>query len=93
MRIATVVLLLLIVLVQGEIWLGKTGVPRVMALQARLSDQQAINSAARARNEQLAAEVRDLRDGLEMVEERARSELGMVRPDEILVQYARAPVR
>jgi cell division protein FtsB len=93
MRIATVVLLLLIVLVQGEIWLGNTGVPRVMALQARLADQQAINAAARARNQQLAAEVRDLRDGLEMVEERARLELGMVRPDEILVQYARAPVR
>lgn len=93
MRIATVVLLLLIVLVQGEIWLGNTGVPRVMALQSRLADQQAINAAARARNDQLAAEVRDLRDGLEMVEERARVELGMVRPDEILVQYTRAPAR
>ena len=89
MRLLTLALLLLVVLVQGEIWLGKTGVPRVMALQSQLADQQAINGAARARNEQLAAEVRDLRDGLEMVEERARLELGMVKPDEILVQFTR----
>lgn len=89
MRFLTLALLLLVVLVQGEIWLGKTGVPRVMALKAQLADQQALNAAARARNDQLAAEVRDLRDGLEMVEERARLELGMIKPDEILVQFTR----
>ncbi len=92
MRTVTIVLLLLAVLVHGEIWLGKTGVPKVMTLRSQLADQQALNDAARSRNDQLAAEVRDLRDGLEMVEEKARLELGMVRPDEILFQYTR-PVR
>lgn len=89
MRVVTIALLLLTVLVQGEIWLGKTGVPKIMALRGQLADQQALNAAARARNGQLMAEVRDLKDGLEMVEEKARLELGMVKPDEILVQYAR----
>ena len=48
----------------------------------------AINETARLRNEQLAAEVNDLKEGLEMVEEKARFELGMVKPDEILVQWS-----
>jgi cell division protein FtsB len=91
MRVVALALLLLIVLVQGELWLGTTGVPRVMELQAQLREQQAINDAARARNDQLAAEVRDLKEGLEMVEEKARLDLGMVRPDELLVQYTRPP--
>jgi cell division protein FtsB len=51
-----------------------------------LHAQQQANDAARARNQRLAAEVNDLKEGLEMVEEKARSELGMVKPDEILVQ-------
>ena len=47
------------------------------------------NDAKRARNAKLSAEVRDLQEGLEMVEEKARAELGMVRPNEILVQITR----
>lgn len=88
MRAVTLVLLLLLVLVQAELWLGRGGMPRVMELQARLDRQHADNDIARQRNAQLLAEVNDLRDGLEMVEEKARSELGMVKPDEILVQVA-----
>ncbi len=88
MRAVTLVLLLLLVLVQAELWLGRGGMPRVMELQARLDRQRADNDIARQRNAQLLAEVNDLRDGLEMVEEKARSELGMVKPDEILVQVA-----
>jgi len=57
-----------------------------MELQSRLDEQQARNLEARVRNDQLAAEVRDLKEGLEMVEEKARLELGMVKPDEIFVQ-------
>ena len=57
-----------------------------MELQGRLQDQQGRNATAHDRNEQLAAEVRDLKEGLEMVEESARAELGMVKPDEIFVQ-------
>ena len=85
MRFVTLGLVALLVLVQGELWFGKNGVHRVMELQGRLQDQQDKNTAAHLRNEQLAAEVRDLKEGLEMVEERARAELGMVKPDEIYV--------
>ena len=89
MRFVTLGLLALLVLVQGELWFGKNGIHRVMELQGRLQDQQDKNAAARLRNEQLAAEVRDLKEGLEMVEERARAELGMVKPDEIYVHVER----
>ena len=88
MRLLTVVLAALLVLVQAELWLGKSGVPRVMELKGKLAEQQAANAAAQRRNQQLDAEVRDLKEGLEMVEEKARLELGMVKPDEILVQIA-----
>jgi cell division protein FtsB len=90
MRLVTLGLLLLLALVHAELWLGRGGVPRVIELSGKLNEQQAANDAARARNEQLVAEVSDLRDGLEMVEEKARHELGMVKPDEILVQLAPA---
>ena len=88
MRLVTLALVALIGLVHAELWFGKSGVPRVMQLQSRLSEQTTANEAARARNEQLDAEVRDLKEGLEMVEEKARAELGMIKPDEIYVQVA-----
>ena len=88
MRYVTLALLVLIGLVHAELWFGKGGVPRVMELQAKLADQKASNEAARTRNTQLDAEVSDLKEGLEMVEEKARFELGMVKPDEILVQVS-----
>ena len=90
MRFVTLALLALIALVQAELWFGKGGLPRVMELQAKLDEQRSKNDAARLRNDQTTAEVRDLREGLEMVEERARYELGMVKPDEILVQVTTA---
>jgi cell division protein FtsB len=92
MRLVTVALLGLLGLVQSELWFGKGGVPRVMELQSKLADQRTANEAARTRNAQMDAEVRDLKEGLEMVEEKARFELGMVKPDEILVQLS-APKR
>jgi cell division protein FtsB len=91
MRFITFTLLALLALVNAELWFGKGGVPRRMELEARLQAQKASNDAARARNEQLSAEVRDLKEGLEMVEEKARYELGMVKPDEILVQISTKP--
>jgi cell division protein FtsB len=87
-RLVTLALIALIALVHAELWFGKGSVPRVMELQAKLHEQRASNDSARARNEQLGAEVSDLKEGLEMVEEKARFELGMVRPDEILVQVS-----
>jgi len=88
LRFITAALLVLIALVHAELWFGKGGVPRVMELEAKLAEQKSRNDAARTRNEQLTAEVSDLKEGLEMVEEKARYELGMVKPDEILVQIS-----
>ena len=88
MRLVPLVLLALIALVQAELWTGRSGVPRVMELQNQVAEQQARNEEARERNARLSAEVRDLQEGLEIIEEKARSELGMVRANEILVQYA-----
>ena len=87
--LSTLALIALLVLVQAQLWVGDAGKPRAIGLAMQLERQQAANDQARARNERLAAEVRDLREGLEMVEERARQELGMVKPDEILVQVTR----
>ena len=88
MRWSTAALLALLALVQAQLWFGNGGKPHAMNLQLQLSRQQGGNDEARARNSRLEAEVRDLREGLEMVEEKARSELGMIKPDEILVQIA-----
>lgn len=88
MRFVTIALLLLLASVQAGLWLGDGGLPTVMRLQAQLDGKLQANAAQRQANQRLAAEVDDLRQGLEMVEERARADLGMVKPDEILVQYA-----
>ncbi len=89
LRLVNLTLAALLLLVQADLWFGKTGLPYVMSLQAQLREQQAANDSARARNARLSAEVNDLKEGLEMVEEKARAELGMVRPNEILVQVTK----
>ena len=86
MRWTPLVLTALLVVVQGDLWVGKGNLPYVMGLRKQVAEQRALNEVARARNQRVAAEVVDLREGLEMVEEKARAELGMVKPDEILVQ-------
>ena len=80
----------LLLAVQAQLWLGKGNLPYTMGLSQQLQAQQAVNTGLRERNREVAAEVTDLRDGLEMLEERARSELGMLKPDEILVQVTPA---
>ena len=86
MRWTPILLATLLVVVQGDLWFGKGNLPYVMSLRKQLVAQRAANVQARERNVRVAAEVVDLREGLEMVEEKARAELGMVKPDEILVQ-------
>jgi cell division protein FtsB len=90
MRFLTLALVAMLALVHAELWFGKGGMGRVVELRAKLDDQRSKNAAAERRNEQLMAEVRDLKDGLEMVEEKARYELGMVKPDEIYVRITPA---
>ena len=88
MRFVTVALLLVLGAVQAGLWLGQGSLPTVMRLQSQLAAKQQNIAEQKSSNQRLIAEVADLRDGLEMVEERARADLGMVKPDEILVQYA-----
>jgi cell division protein FtsB len=88
MKFITLGLLLLLALVQAELWAGKGGRSNEVQLHLQLQAQRKANDEARLRNQRLAAEVNDLKEGLEMVEEKARAELGMVKPDEILVQLS-----
>jgi cell division protein FtsB len=85
MRLVTIALIVLIGWVQAELWFGKAGVAHVSEMRRELAALRTGNDAAKQRNDQLQAEVSDLKEGLEMVEEKARSELGMIRPDELLV--------
>jgi cell division protein FtsB len=88
-RLIPAILLALLVIFQAQLWLGRGSLRHVGELKARLGAQQQANLEAQARNERLGAEVRDLQEGLEMVEEKARIDLGMVKPNEIFVQVAK----
>ena len=87
MKVLAAILGALIVLIQNPLWIGKGGWLRAWQLENELSSHQVKNSQLEARNAALAAEVRDLKQGSEAVEERARRELGMTRGDEIFFQY------
>lgn len=85
MRVLRAIVLLLVVLLgwlQYRLWFGNGGQREVAALQADVARQEAENARLRQRNDALAAEVQDLKSGEAAVEERARSELGMIRPGE-----------
>jgi cell division protein FtsB len=88
-RIICVILGVFLFAIQAQLWFGKGGLPRGVQLRAELREAEAANEQARARNAQLEAELRDLREGLEMVEEKARMELGLIKADEIYVQVRR----
>ena len=85
MRWFSCLLVILLLLVHANLWWGQNGVASVRQLQAELAKQQSENESAKLRNQRLQAEVQDLKEGLEMVEEKARSELGMLKPGEVLV--------
>ncbi len=81
------VLVVLLGLFQAQLWIGRGSIPNVREMQQRLEEQLANNKLHQAGNDQLATEIKDLQEGLEMVEEKARSELGMVKPNEMFVQF------
>lgn len=91
MRLLALVFALLILALQYPLWLGKGGWLRVRELGAQVDAQKAVNAGLKERNATLDAEVRDLKQGTEAIEERARSELGMIRQDEIFFQLPAAP--
>ena len=73
-------------LIQYPLWLGKGGWLRAWDMNRQLEVQHAKNKQLETRNAGFAAEVRDLKQGTEAIEERARYELGMIRPDEVFYQ-------
>ena len=88
-RLVPIVLVVLLLVLQGQLWFGRGSLSHVSELEAQVGQEKAANQEARRNNEQLSAEVNDLKEGLNMVEERARHELGMVKPNEIFVQIAK----
>ena len=88
-RVVPIVLVLLLLILQWQLWTGRGSVRDVSQLQDKLAEQKEVNARAALANERLASEVNDLKEGLEMVEERARQELGMVKPNEVFVQITR----
>ena len=88
-RFVPAALLVLLLVLQGQLWFGRGSVPNVAKLNQELAAQKRSYAQAEQANARLDAEIRDLREGLEMVEEKARSELGMVKPNEIFVQVAK----
>ena len=86
MRWPAAILLVLIALLQYPLWFGKGGWLRVWVYEDLLRSQRDVNQALEKRNAGLDAEVRDLKSGYEAIEERARYELGLVKPAEVFVQ-------
>ncbi|MGM0543399.1 MAG: cell division protein FtsB [Pseudomonadota bacterium] len=75
-------LLLVLGVLQYQLWLGEGGWRDLQQLEQRVAAQEADNVPLRERNARMAAEVTDLKNGLDAIEERARSDMGMVRTDE-----------
>ncbi|MDP8568406.1 cell division protein FtsB [Methylophilus aquaticus] len=86
MRKLTVILIVLIALLQYPLWLGKGSWLRVWQYSQQIEAHAKRNEYYRLRNETLRAEVRDLKQGQSAIEERARSELGMIKEDEVFYQ-------
>ena len=86
MRILTLILVIIIAALQYPLWLGKGSWLRVWDLSRQIEKQKEANTKLKARNDSLDAEVRDLKQGYAAIDERARSELGMVKRDEVFYQ-------
>ncbi|CAM3557842.1 cell division protein FtsB [Vibrio aquimaris] len=82
MRIFALVLLLLLGWLQYTLWLGKNGISEFKSVQAEIEVQHQVNGNLQNRNSEMFAEIDDLRQGLDAIEERARHELGMVKDGE-----------
>jgi cell division protein FtsB len=92
MRVLALTLAAFIVLLQYPLWLGKGSWLRVWELDRQLQSQKAENAKLEERNRVLDAEVLDLKQGFEAIEERARYELGMIKQDEVFFQIVRPAV-
>jgi cell division protein FtsB len=91
MRGITLILLIVLLLLQYPRWLGKGSWLKVWELHQQVQSQQQVNQQTQTRNALLDAEVHDLKRGTEAIEERSRSELGMIKRDEIFFQILDKP--
>ena len=92
MKALTLIFVALIALLQYPLWLGKGSWLRVWNVNQQITEQKDKNVAFKQRNETLNAEVRDLKQGNAAIEERARSELGMIKQDEVFYQVIDQPL-
>ena len=86
MKIIAFVLLFLLIWLQYKIWLQDGGIPEVIELQQEVAEVKTEVQQLQERNSSLDAEVKDLKKGLDAIEERARSEMGMIKQDEVYYQ-------
>ena len=86
MRLLLVILIILILALQYRLWVGEGSFAEVSALREQVESQTIENQKLKERNAALEAEVQDLKTGYAAIEERARSELGMIRNDEMFYQ-------
>lgn len=86
MRIIIAILVVLLIVLQYDLWVGEGSIATVWSLQKMITTQEKENTQLKERNSALEAEVRDLKQGLDAIEERARSELGMINTNETFVQ-------
>ena len=93
MRVVLAILLLILILLQLKMWFGEGGFSDARRLEQRVEEQVKENEALAQRNRELRAEVEDLRQGLGAVEERARSELGLIMENEEFYQVVPAEIR
>ncbi|QXZ09657.1 septum formation initiator family protein [Comamonas sp. Y33R10-2] len=85
-RVVCITLLVLLAGIHAQLWLGNGSVAYVQDLHQQIQEQYAANTLEKSENDRLQSEVNDLKDGLATVEEKARYELGMVKPNEIYIQ-------
>jgi len=88
-RLVPAFLAALLLIVHAQLWFGRGSVASVVQMRQKLEAQKVSNAQAQQANERLASELRDLKEGLDMVEEKARMDLGMVKPNEIFVQISK----
>ena len=92
MRILVAILLILLLVLQYDLWVGDGSLATVWHLQKEVDAQQLENTYLKERNETLAAEVKDLKTGLDAIEERSRNDLGMIKEGETYIQVVEEPV-
>lgn len=91
MKVLVAILAIMFLALQYQLWIGEGGLPEVWQLQGELEKQRLENQKLIERNRSLEAEVKDLKQGLEAIEEYARDELGMIKENEVFYQIITRP--